>query len=298
MPKFKPSNDQAFLSVLFLMVFIFTSTKSVAQYTDIINSNQPGQSISAYGVGIGVYQLESHFFVDRVRIAAFESESLFNNTALNFRMGLLSERLELMYETTYAVEFATSPIPGQAVGVFKGLLTNRLGLKFMLYDPFRNPNNRPLNIRSWKANNSFKFRNLLPAIALYGGVNIGLENSIYLADHPSVSPKFMIISQSTLTPKMVLILNGSYNFIGDPILEEKTFIASLSYAIKPKWSVFIEGQHNSFVSYKEQQCRAGGAFLFKKNLQLHLFGGMNFQDQTSKEMIGGGLSFRVDTHKN
>ncbi|MCW1952893.1 MAG: transporter [Flavobacteriia bacterium] len=297
MPKLKPSNYQAFLSVLTLMVFIFTQTQSLAQYTDIINSNQPGNSMSAYAVGTGVYQIESHFYVDRVRIEEFQSNTFFNTTALNLRMGLLSDRLELVYETAYTIEFTSSPVPGQPVGVFNGLISNRLGVKYMLYDPFRNPKNRPINVRSWNANNKFRLKNLLPAIAIYTGANIGLQGSIYLKEHPSISPKFMLISQSTLTPKMVLILNGSYNFIGDEVLEEKTLIASLSYSFKPKWSLFIEGQQSEFIQYKEQQLRAGAAYLFTKNMQLHVFGGVNFQDKTNKEMIAAGFSFRIDNHK-
>jgi hypothetical protein len=113
----------------------------------------------------------------------------------------------------------------------------------------------------------------------------------------------MIITQSTLTPKMVLIVNGVYDFIGansldtNTSLEEKSLIVSLSRAIKPKWSVFIEGQYSIYQSYEEQTLRAGGAYLFNKNFQLDVFGGLNFQENPEKVFAGMGFSYRIDRHK-
>ena len=106
----------------------------------------------------------------------------------------------------------------------------------------------------------------------------------------------MLVTQNHLTPKMVLILNGIYDFIGSEALAEKTVIASLSYAIKRKWSVFVEGQYSILPNYNEQIIRTGGAFLYRKNLQLDLYTGINFQNEPSREIIGLGFSYRLNKH--
>ncbi len=318
MPNPFPANSLFFLKACCFWVFLFIGSAAYSQYTDIINSNNPGNTMGAYSVGSGVYQVEGRFYVDRFRVNNNfkDTESLFNNSMISLRIGLFKEALEVIYDGAYSVQFLTSPTIGQPVGIVQGLLVNRLGAKYMLYDPFRNPDNRPINVYSWKANNRFKWRNLLPAVALYAGANIGLKSSPYLVDYPSAAPRVVIITQSTLTPKMVLIVNGVYDFIGakslvtKTSLEEKSLIVSLSRAIKRKLSVFIEGQYSVYQSYEEQSIyrsygksyeeqtlRAGGAYLFNKNFQLDVFGGLNFQENPKKVFAGMGFSYRIDRHK-
>lgn len=298
MPKhsLKKSTFQTLFCCICTLLFVNTTVK--AQYTDLINSNRPGMSMGAYSVGLGVYQMEGQFFVDRFKGALLQSESFYNNSMVALRVGILKESVEIIYEGAYTFESSTSPIPGGKISTEQGMLVNRIGAKVMLYDPFKNPKNRPVNVYSWKKNNRFNWRNLLPAVALYGGANIGLKNSPYLSENKSFTPRAIIITQSALTPKMVLILNGIYDYIGDNLLEEKTLIASLSHALNRKWSVFIEGQYSIYNAYKDQIFRAGGAYLLNKNLQFDVFGGMNFQDEPAKATIGLGFSYRLDRHKN
>jgi hypothetical protein len=303
MPNPFPANSLFFLKACCFWVFLFIGSAAYSQYTDIINSNNPGNTMGAYSVGSGVYQVEGRFYVDRFRVNSIPNESLFNNSMISLRIGLFKEALEVIYDGAYTVQFRSSPTFGQPVDIVQGLLVNRLGAKYMLYDPFRNPDNRPINVYSWKANNRFKWRNLLPAVALYAGANIGLKSSPYLVDYPSAAPRVVIITQSTLTPKMVLIVNGVYDFIGakslvtKTSLEEKSLIVSLSRAIERKWGVFIEGQYSVYQSYEEQILRAGGAYLFNKNFQIDVFGGLNFQENPEKVFAGMGFSYRIDKHK-
>ena len=49
---------------LFALAFL-SSTLSNAQYTEVINSNRPGESVGAFAVGTGVIQLESGFFYEQ-----------------------------------------------------------------------------------------------------------------------------------------------------------------------------------------------------------------------------------------
>ena len=44
-----------------LVLFLFTSSNAIAQYTDQINSNRPGMSIGAFSVGKNVFQSELGF---------------------------------------------------------------------------------------------------------------------------------------------------------------------------------------------------------------------------------------------
>ncbi len=279
-----------------LILLFIVSHEAKGQYTDIINSNSPGNTMGAFSVGTGIYQAEGHFYVDRVTVDSLSSESLLNNGLLSLRIGLIKENLELVYDLMYTLDSSTSPVPGEKVGVDTGIYMNRIGAKYLIYDPFKR-NNSPVNVYSWKANNGFRWRNLIPAVALYAGVNIAISSSPFMLEHPSVSPRAMLVLQNQITSKFVMIINGVYDFIGDENLAEKNFIISLSHALKPKWSVFIEGQHHIRGDYSEQILRTGGAYLFKRNIQFDVFGGLNFKEAPQKIFAGLGFSYRIDNHK-
>ncbi len=274
-----------------LVLLILLSCKSYGQYTDIINSNSPGNTMGAFAPGTGVYQAEGRFYVDRITVDSLMSESLLNNGLLSLRVGVFKENLEFIYDVMYTMNSSTSPVPGEKVGIDRGVYTNRIGAKYLIYDPFKR-NNSPVNVYSWNANNGFKWRNLIPAVALYAGANIAISSSPFMLEHPSVSPRAILVLQNQITPKFVMIINGTYDFIGDENLAEKNFIISLSHALKPKWSVFIEGQHHIRGDYSEQILRTGGAYLFKRNIQFDVFGGLNFEEAPQKIFAGLGFSYR------
>ena len=275
---------------------VLVSMAVKAQYTDIINSNSPGNSTGAFSVGTGIYQAETHFFVDRIRVDSLNSESIYNNSMLSLRVGLFKENLELTYDGSYSVAFFTSPIPGEKIGIETGVLLNRIGLKYLVYDPFKRSNGKT-NVYSWNANNGFRWRNLIPAVSVYAGANIGLSSSPFMLEKPSASPRAMLVTQSNITPRFVLILNGIYDYIGDDVYGEKIFIASLSHALKAKWSLFVEGQYSIQNAYTEKLLRVGGAFLYKRNIQFDIFGGLNFEEAPKKVFAGLGFSYRIDNHK-
>lgn len=296
MPASMPQKTRIIIFKWGLILLFVVSYEAKAQYTDIINSNSPGNTMGAFSVGTGIYQAEGHFYVDRVTVDSLASEELLNNSILSLRIGLFKENLEIIYDGLYSISFFASPIQYEKIGVKRGIHMNRLGVKYLLYDPFKR-NNSPVNVYSWKANNGFRWRNLIPAVALYAGANIAISSSPFMLEYPSVSPRAMLILQNQITSKFVMIINGEYNFIGDENLAEKNFIISLSHALKPKWSVFLEAQHHIRGDYSEQILRTGGAYLFKRNIQFDVFGGLNFEEAPQKIFAGLGFSYRIDNHK-
>ena len=90
----------AFKKTLFL--FLFTSSIAVAQYTDQINSNRPGESIGAFSVGKNVFQSELGFAYRNYAHSGYNN-STFDAVIgfLSLRWGFLSENLELIIDSKY-----------------------------------------------------------------------------------------------------------------------------------------------------------------------------------------------------
>lgn len=268
-----------------------------AQYTDVINSNRPGLSVSAYAVGKNVLQAELGVFYEQQDHSLLNTESNIWGSHVSLRYGLLFERLELNYEGTYQSQ-QLSLLNLDDVIRRVAFDRNRIGLKYLVYDPFKNPEKNKPNLYSWRANNKFQLKNLLPAVSLYAGANyFGDGNPFYTAE-ATFSPRAMIATQSRLTPRFVLITNTAYDRIGtdDP---ELSYIISLTHNFRnPKWSFFLEHQGIDSERYSDLLIRSGVAHLLNENTQFDLNMGTSLKNTPSRIFITLGASHRFDFHKD
>lgn len=285
------------ISFLLILTTLLSGFNSHSQYTDVINSNRPGLSVSAYAVGTGVIQGEFGLGYEQRdhKLLNYESDRIGADIAL--RYGLLFETLEIYWEGSFNSEDI----------IYNDLLLketradftrNQVGLKFLIFDPFKNPENNKPNLYSWRKNNVFQLKNLIPAISIYGGANFVVGDNPFYRDLPLVSPRAMIATQSRLTAKSVLITNLVYNRIAtdDP---EYMYLVSLSYAFRnPKWSVFAENQGIKSDRYSDLLIRGGIAHLFGENFQADVNLGASLKDTPSRMFMALGCSYRLDFHQD
>lgn len=278
-------------------LFLIVPLIGTAQYTDVINSNRPGVSVSAYAVGHNVIQLEAGIFFEQSDHSILNTQSNIWGGDFSLRYGLLFEQLELNWEGTYQNQAITYSNFGTS-GNLTDFSRNRLGLKYLIYDRFKNPESNKPNLYSWKANNGFKLKNLIPSVAIYGGATFNLgENPFYMGD-PTVSYRGMVATQSRLTPRNVLITNISYDRISSDF-PEMGYLVSLSHAFRdPKWSVFVENQGFKSDRYSDILIRGGVAHLFSDNFQADLNMGASFKNTPSRIFITAGTSYRLDFHQD
>ncbi|MGB5204970.1 transporter [Eudoraea sp.] len=283
-------------NVLFLLALLIPLL-GICQYTDVINSNRPGLSVSAYAVGKGVPQIEIGFSYEKRDHADLNYDSNIYGMDFSVRYGLLLEKLELNWEGTYINQNITYITLG-----FNESRTNfsrnRLGVKYLVFDPFKNPESNKPNLYSWKANNKFQFKNLVPAISVYAGANFVIGDNPFYPTDPTVSPRVMLATQSRLTPRFVLISNISYDRIATDDTE-LGYTLSLSHALRnPKWSVFLENQGVSSDRYADVLLRGGGAYLVNENFQVDANLGGSFKNSPSRLFVSVGASYRLDLHKD
>ncbi len=279
------------------MLLLGLSFAGTAQYTDVINSNRPGLSVSAYAVGRNVLQFEAGLLYEQQDHSLLDTDSNIWGTDVSLRYGLLFEALELNYEGT----FQKQNITFNNLGVSENrtdFSRNRVGLKFLVYDRYKNPERNKPNLYSWKANYGFKWKNLIPSVSVYGGATFNLgDNPFYVGD-PTVSYRAMLATQSRLTPRFVLISNIAYDRISTDF-PELSYLISLSHAFRnPKWSVFVENQGIQSDRYSDVLLRGGVAHLFNDHLQADINMGASFKNTPSRIFISLGGSYRMDFHKD
>ncbi|PCJ94138.1 MAG: hypothetical protein COA50_13380 [Flavobacteriaceae bacterium] len=270
---------------------------TVSQYTDVINSNRPGQSVSAYAVGKNVLQTEFGIVYEKQEHRDLLTTANRLGGELVVRYGLLFEELEISWEGTYLSEKKSyASLEEEITNV--NFTKHRAGLKYLIYDPFKDPEKNKPNLLSWRANNVFQLKNLIPAVSLYGGANFNLGDNPFYPEDPTISYRGMLATQSRLSPKFVLITNIIYDRIGTDF-PEMSYIVSITRGLKnPKWSVFIENQGIKSDRYADILLRTGIAHLFNDRLQADINFGASFKHTPSQFYATMGASYRFDFHKD
>lgn len=280
-----------------IFFFALLPTLLSAQYTDVINSNRPGRAVSAYAVGKGVAQVELGLFYEQQDNVDLNSDSNIFGTDYALRYGLLFEELEINLEGSFMSQNITYPDFG-IEGNLTNFSRNRLGLKYLVYDPYKNAERNKPNLYSWRANNVFQWKNLIPAVSLYGGANFLFGDNPFYPGDPSLSYRGGVNTQSRLSPRVVLISNIAYDRIGTDFPEWR-YALSVTHAFRdPRWSIFVEGQGISGDRYSDIILRTGVARLINPDFQADFHLGSGFKNSPSRIFAVLGFSYRLDFHKD
>lgn len=275
--------------LLFTACFVwFTVFQTHAQYTKEINSNRPSKSIGAFSVGKTVTQLETGLF--------YKSKPYSDQNAkqyggeLQFRYGAFLETIELIVDIEYMQHEYEKEI---AMTSFGDLSNFTLGAKYLIYDPFKNYEEK-INVYSWKANNRFKWRRLVPAVSIYAGASLKTSKKFFSPEEPEISPKVVLIAQQHFSEKWALITN----LIGDRLSSNEYrgfgYVVTLTHGFNNKWSAFVESQGYKNDFYTDLNARLGITTLLHKNLQLDIAGGLNRREKHQSYFGQLGLSWRFD----
>jgi hypothetical protein len=282
-------------------VFLFAlafSLHGYSQYTEVINSNRPGVSQSAFSVGTNVIQFEGGPYMLNENHGLLYREDKSYGIDFTARYGLLWPQLELNLQTTFQStnRTYTNTVPNE--DSFSNFKTLTFGAKYLVYDPFKNAEEDKPNLYSWKANHSFKWKYLIPAVAVYAGANYDTTDNPFTAPGvEGISPKIAIITQNNFSGGWVFVMN----FIKDRIGTDQSdfsFILTLTKSITDQWAIFGEVQNISSDFYADNLIRFGGAYLWSKNLQLDTAFTFNTKDTPSVFAVTLGASYRLDFHKD
>lgn len=276
-----------FVSALLLPQLFFS------QYTDIINSNRPGESMSAYSVGKRVFQSEMGIYGigEKHDLLGYKGKGF--GTDLTIRYGALLEKLEFIAAIQYQLENFTTSFSEYKKNDFKKTV---LGAKYLIYDPFKGKGfEKNINFYSYKDNHAFQWRQLIPAFSVFAGANFTFkENPYSFSPESSISPKIILITQNHFVDQRWVLVG---NFIADYIATDYPsygYILTLTRTFNQKWSGFVENQGYKSDFYSDAIVRGGAAYLIDSNLQVDASISTNFKKTPSISYGGIGFSWRSD----
>ena len=282
-----------------LLISLGLSLNAFSQYTDVINSNRPGVSRSAFSVGTNVAQLEVGPFIIREEHTPLKYEVSGFGVDFAVRYGLLFEELELNIEGTYQNDtFTDNRSAISSENKRSNFKSFTIGAKYLVYDPYKNAGEDKPNLYSYHANRAFKWKSLIPAVAVYAGANFDTKNNSFLPpDIEGFSPKIMVASQNNFSGGWVFVVNLIKDRIGTEFSEFQ-YILTLTHSFNPKWVIFAETQGIKSDFYADNLFSFGGAYLLSKDFQLDTAVKLNTKDTPSVFNINFGASYRFDFHKD
>ena len=273
-----------------IITFIFClSVPNFAQFTDQINSNRPGESMGAFSVGKNVIQAEAgaYYLNEKHDVLNYTANGL--GIDLTARGGLFFEQLEFILDSKIQLDQYTTPNSQTNRSGFRKII---LGAKYLIYDPFKKGPSKP-NIYSWNANNKFSWKQFIPALSGYAGVNYVMENDYSIPKEAIISPKVMIIAQNHFKSGLVLVTN----VIADKISSENSsfgYIVTLTKGINDNWSAFIENKGIKGDYYSDGIFTVGATHLLKSNIQIDASISKNIKNTPALLYGGLGISWRFD----
>lgn len=279
------------IKTFFLVGFLLISATQYAQYTDIINSNRPGKSMSAFSVGKTVIQAEVGLYGIREKHDLSRYEANGFGTELDVRYGAFFDQFEFTLNTQYQYDWYQAPLINDTRGGFKQVT---IGAKYLVYDPFIKQD-KP-NIYSWKANHKFNWKQFIPAVAVYAGVNFNLgDNPFTFPTDRTISPKVMVITQNHFGSKWVWV----NNIIADKYMTDYPtlgIISTMTRGFNMRWSGFLEFQGYKSDWYADTVFRLGAAYLVRENIQLDASFTKNVKDTPSLLLANVGMAWRFDSN--
>ncbi|MFV8440537.1 transporter [Flavobacterium sp. LB2P44] len=281
------------IKILIAAALLMIPCVHYGQHTDQINSNRPGETMSAFAVGKSVIQIETGVYGIK------QKHSLLNYNANGFaidatlRWGLFMEKLELIADIQYQNETYNTLFNISKRADFKQTI---LGAKYLIYDPFKNYEKK-VNIYSWKANRAFNWHQLIPAVSVFAGANFTMADNPYsFSAESSISPKIIIITQNHLG-------DGRWVFVTNIIADYVTtdfpsygYVLTLTRGFSDKWSGFVENQGFKSDFYSDAIIRGGAAYLLNKDMQIDASISTSLKDTPSALYGGIGFSWRYDAN--
>lgn len=289
--------QKSFLNFVCFLFLLCSGNITYAQYTETINSNRPGASQGAFSVGTNVLQLEGGGFYGNDKHNLRLTDTDLYGVDYSFRYGLFFEALEVSLTGAFQAETTTIKIGGNDEEFKRSnFRANTLGLKYMVFDPNVSIAPDQPNLYSWKANQRFKWKTLIPAVAVYAGANFSFGENPYLQPgENNFSPRVALITQNNWQGGWVLVTN----VIADKLTEQEpsfTGMVTLTHTFTQKFAGFLEYQAIFSNIYADDIFRTGLAYLINDDLQVDISGLLNFKNTPSRWQVAAGLSYRFDWH--
>lgn len=292
--------------LLSLFLIFGTSVSVFAQYTEELNSNRPGSSQGAFAVGTKVLQFEAGLNLGKEDHNLVFTETNAFNIDYAVRYGVWKEALEVSIMGSFQRNVVTDPRMPAQENTFSNFRSNTIGAKYLLYDPYLKMEKKGPNLHSYHANHRFQWADLIPAVSIYGGLNVDFiedpEGKFVNNRNPGIeniglSPKVVLATQNNFVGGFVFVTNIYANRVTEDS-KQFGYVVTLTHTPTDWFSIFVENEGFKGDTYADQLFRGGVAALVTPNFQIDGSVLLNFKDTPNRTYGRIGVSYRIDRHED
>lgn len=248
---------------LLILTSLLNGPLLFAQYSETIVSDRPGQSNSPNTVGKMVLQFQTGPQFDGANIDNYKN-NVFSWPAF-IRFGI-TDRIEVQTLWSYT---SNKEEFNSFERTMSGLNNADFGLRF----------------------NIFEETEKAPALGFEVLYKTKIRSSDFKPDHPSA--KLNLMASKTISDLLSITSNLGTDFDGDGGNATGFYTLNLVLSVNRELSVFFENYGNFTSDDFDTYFDFGGAYILNPNLQLDLYGGFGYNDDTFSYLISGGVSYRI-----
>lgn len=245
---------------IYAAVFFLIAYQAQAQFNETIRTGRPGQSIGAFTVGHGIFQVQSGIDYFSSSGGTSSANGYLSNTVMRFG---LTEPFEISALIEYKIEETNAEN-------LSGLSALDLGMRYHIYTGI-----------GLVPNVGFQVRWRLPKL----GGDYEIRN---------IAPRFILVTSQKLSDKILFITNWGAAWNGENASPNGTYTLNLSYAFTNKFGAFIESYGNIYQSDWDTFLDGGFAYLVNEDLQLDISSGIGKNEGIQDFVVSAGVSWRTN----
>lgn len=246
-----------------IALLICSSNKLNAQYSEVLRSGRPGQSIGAFTVGDDILQFQQGFEYNSFTNSSYTP---FGFTGVNIiRFGIL-ETLEI--STLIDYQYHEKKFETETT-YQSGIRNLQLGFRYHINDQ-----------KGWMPATAFQMRLKMP------GISKDYESKY-------IAPIMVFVANWGLPKKMSIATNWVLAYNGNDAIPTGKYVLHFGFPIYKKLKGFIENYGQLKESVFESRFDGGFAYLINNNIQLDLYGGYGNNNGVQDYFVNTGISWRI-----
>ncbi len=251
----------------FLILFFLSANYAtlVAQFSETISSDRPGQSNSPNTLGKMVLQFQTGLQVAGARKDEFNSNNFSWPAVIRFG---IAEKVDLITQWGYQSGKSKSEILDWERSA-NGINVADFGLRF----------------------NIFEEKEKAPALGFEAFYKTELTSSDFKLDYPSA--RLNLMASKSFSELFSITTNLGLDVDGSGGGSNGFYTLNFVFTVSDELSLFFENYgdftYEDFNTYFD----FGGGYLLNDHLQLDLYGGIGYNDDAFSFLVSGGISYRI-----
>lgn len=238
---------------------------TLAQYSEAIRSDRPGQAISAYTVGQGIFQVQCGFDYFGSHDATNKTAGLLNNTVVRYG---IAERFEINSQFEYKGQQITQH-NDSSTNTQHGVSATDIGIRYHI----------------------FTGKHHLPSVGLQVGARLPVLGADYKIKDPA--PRFLIVASEQLSELITMNAVWGTAWNGNNSVPKHNYVINLFFSPGTRLGFFVENYGGVEAGVFTTNFDGGVSWMLTNDLQVGLSGGLGSNQGVSSYFISAGISWRT-----